>query len=572
MSKVIKYWPLKHNFQQRSIFIINFNNQNMIKERTSNSQQIETFIFNQLINQQNKQSKMSASKQPIAFQKQTSQKIFESAKQRNKELKENEINTQEIINNQQSDAQQILLKCRVHTMKFIKYVCLDQNCDHQRFMCTECENTDHYQRHRNKCILVSELSEKADMKLSMQNWPQDSYLRVFQDYLKGQNNEYENTIVEMCNRLLKFMQDKIEELAQIMVQMCEEQQKRNQEKNRKLLYSFVEECNNLDSIREIIYQANAEVNENNSKYLQISAEKQITQIINQILIHHTQYKSQLNQQFGFGYFESKNANKSLLDFNLIQQEFDQVKEYVEQMSLFIEKNAANSKQMLSPRSSLQNLNGSSDISNLSTDNDSISSVPSANPFSFTLTTIESELDKINFYLDDKSAIIKKVSKPTFFFSNVIPQQTYFQLRITGLLNCGTYIGLIDDGQKNVKVNPQIQQSHFIGICLACKGEHYGNCKTNGTGFDFNAKDIQDINYDYQDEDYIEKDNEPQVKTIILNIFVNLTKKIISFSDISNDQYLKFDLDNKNYFYNRDIRLFVQTQEQIKFEVLQYNMA
>ncbi|KAL4493609.1 hypothetical protein ABPG72_004102 [Tetrahymena utriculariae] len=511
--------------------------------------------------------------QQMILQKQTSQKRLESAKQKNVELKESDYNTQEIINYQQSDSQQIKLKCRVHTMKFIKYVCLDQNCDHQRFMCAECEYTDHYLRHRNKCILVSELNEKADTKLNMQNWPQDSYLRIFQDYLKGQNNEYENVIVEMCNRLLKFMKDKIEELAQIMVNLCDEQQKRNQEKNRKLLYSFVDECTNLDSIREIVQQVNTEQNENNFKYLQITAEKQITQIVNQILIHHAQYKQQLNQQFGFGYFESKNANKSLLDINLIQQEFNQVKEYVEQMSVFIEKNATNVKQLVSPRSSIQNLNGSSDISNLSTDNDSISSVPSANPYIFSLTTVESELDKINFRLDDKSAIVKKVSRPTFFFSNIIPQQTYFQLRITGILSCGTYIGLVDEGQKNVKVNPQIQQNHFVGICLACKGEHYGNCKTNGTGFDFNAIDEEEIlNYYYQEEDQLEKDNEPQVKTIILNIFVNLTKKVISFSDISNDQYLKFDLDNKNYFYNRDIRLFVQTQEQIKFEVLQYNMS
>ncbi|EAR85198.2 hypothetical protein TTHERM_00486490 (macronuclear) [Tetrahymena thermophila SB210] len=515
---------------------------------------------------------MSAFKQ-MTIQKQNSQKPLESAKQRNQEIKECVYNSQEILNNQQSDCQQIQLKCRVHTMKLIKYVCLDQNCDHQRFMCPECENTDHFVRHRNKCILISELSDKADTKLSMQNWPQDSYLRIFQDYLKGQNNEYENVIVEMCNRLLKFMKDKIEELAQVMVNLCDEQQKRNQEKNRKLLYSFVDECNNLDSIREIVYQVNTEQNENNFKYLQISAEKQITQIVNQILIHHTQYKQQLNQQFGFGYFESKNANKSLLDFNLIQQEFDQVKEYVEQMSIFIEKNATNSKQIVSPRSSIQNLNGSSDISNLSTDNDSISSVPSANPYSFSLSTIESELDKISFRLDDKSATVKKVNRPTFFFSNIIPQQSYFQLRITGLLNCGTYIGLVDEGQKNVKVNPQIQQNHFVGICLACQGEHYGNCKTNGTGFNFNAKDEEeDINYYYQDENQLQKDNEPQVKTIILNIFINLTKKVISFSDISNEQYLKFDLDNKNYFYNRDIRLFVQTQEQIKFEVLQYNQA
>jgi len=73
----------------------------------------------------------------------------------------------------------------------------------------------------------------------------------------------------------------------------------------------------------------------------------------------------------------------------------------------------------------------------------------------------------------------------------------------------------------------------------------------------------------QDDDG-EEQEEGRSSVEILNVFLNLKKKVLTMSDLSEKRYLKFDLDDRNFFYNKSIRFFVQTSNQILLELLQCN--
>ena len=73
----------------------------------------------------------------------------------------------------------------------------------------------------------------------------------------------------------------------------------------------------------------------------------------------------------------------------------------------------------------------------------------------------------------------------------------------------------------------------------------------------------------QDDDAEEQEGQSAAVEIV-NVFINLKKKVLIMSDLSEKRYLKFDLDDRSFFYNNNIRFFVQSPNQILVEILQCN--
>lgn len=48
------------------------------------------------------------------------------------------------------------------------------------------------------------------------------------------------------------------------------------------------------------------------------------------------------------------------------------------------------------------------------------SISNTNLYELCLTTVDSEINKMILNIDEKSAVVKKVSSPTFFFTNILP--------------------------------------------------------------------------------------------------------------------------------------------------------
>jgi len=75
---------------------------------------------------------------------------------------------------------------------------------------------------------------------------------VFQTYLKGQQNDFESRIIDICNKTLNYIKEKMEEIASNLLKMSQEEKKFNEVKLSGLTQSYLNDCCELDGVREMV--------------------------------------------------------------------------------------------------------------------------------------------------------------------------------------------------------------------------------------------------------------------------------------------------------------------------------